>query len=136
MNKIYSTKDPQMLLHSILKKEDILDGKIELSDPKEYLQIMAIKDENGKNYPAHKHLWKDVEPKSITQESWIVIQGKLKGIYYDTDGTKVGEEILGPGDCSITFYGGHSVDILEEGTIFYEIKTGPYLGKEYDKAPL
>ena len=135
MKKIYSKKEPEILLHQIIKLEEITPGKIELSDPKEFLQIMALNDSLGKEYPPHKHMWKE-GGKTITQDSWVVIKGKLNGMYYDTDGKFLDEEVLGPGDCSITFYGGHSLTILEEGTIFYEIKSGPYKGKEYDKTSL
>lgn len=135
MKKIYSKIEPALILHAILRREDIKEGKIELSDPKEFLQIMALKENKGKEYYPHKHAWKDGE-KTITQEAWIVIQGKLKGTYYDINGEKLLEEILNPGDCSITFQGGHSLTVIEENTIFYEIKTGPYKGKEYDKVAL
>lgn len=42
--------------------------------------------------------------------------------------------MLKPGDCSITLYGGHNYVSLEEHTLVYEYKTGPYLGQEKDKA--
>ena len=43
------------------------------------------------------------------------------------------EDILKDGDCSITLYGGHTYEALEEGTLVYEFKTGPYEGQELDK---
>lgn len=132
MKKIYSKVDPALLLHVILRKGEITLGKIELSDPKEFIQVMALRENKDRVYKAHKHAWKE-GGKTLTQESWIVVQGKLKGIYYDTDGTLIEEVVLESGDSSVTFYGGHNVQILEEDTIFYEIKTGPYLGIEYDK---
>ena len=30
------------------------------------------------------------------------------------------------GDCSMTFEGGHTYTILEDDTVVYEYKTGPY----------
>jgi hypothetical protein len=33
----------------------------------------------------------------------------------------------------MTFRGGHNYYILEEDTIVYEYKTGPYLGQDLDK---
>jgi hypothetical protein len=33
----------------------------------------------------------------------------------------------------MTFRGGHNYLILEDDTIVYEYKTGPYLGQELDK---
>ena len=52
---------------------------------------------------------------------------------YDTDGTHIGDEIIEKGDCSMTFEGGHTYTILEEDTVVYEYKTGPYTGIENDK---
>jgi len=41
--------------------------------------------------------------------------------------------VLTPGDASFTLYGGHTYKILEENTIVYEYKTGPYEGQKLDK---
>jgi hypothetical protein len=53
--------------------------------------------------------------------------------FYDLDDTIITREILLPGDISMTFKGGHNYRILEDNTLVYEYKTGPYLGIEYDK---
>ena len=37
------------------------------------------------------------------------------------------------GDCSMTFEGGHTYTILEDDTVVYEYKTGPYQGQKMDK---
>ena len=52
---------------------------------------------------------------------------------YDLDNKILATPILEPGDASYTLYGGHTYEILEEGTIVYEYKTGPYEGQELDK---
>ena len=52
---------------------------------------------------------------------------------YDLDDTIIHEPILNPGDISMTFRGGHNYVALEEDTIVYEYKTGPYKGQENDK---
>jgi len=41
--------------------------------------------------------------------------------------------VLYVGDASFTLGGGHNYLILEEGTIVYEYKTGPYEGQLMDK---
>jgi hypothetical protein len=38
-----------------------------------------------------------------------------------------------PGDCSITFFGGHNYLSLEPDTCVVEAKSGPYFGQEKDK---
>ena len=132
MIKIYSKIDPNLLLCQINRLEDIPKGKQQLSDDKEFLQIGTYALKPGEHIPAHKHVWKE-GGKTITQESWIVIRGSVKGVFYDIDDAVIGEDVLYSGDCFVAYHGGHSLTNLEENTVFYEIKTGPYLGKENDK---
>ena len=63
----------------------------------------------------------------------MVIKGSVKCKLYDIDDTLIAEPILYPGDASFTLYGGHTYEILEEDTIVYEYKTGPYEGQKLDK---
>ena len=80
------------------------------------------------------HIWRDVSfSKIIAQESWVVIQGSVKVYFYDLDEQLLTTEILYRGDCSMTFEGGHNYEILEENTLVYEFKTGPYEGIDKDK---
>lgn len=37
-----------------------------------------------------------------------------------------------PGDISITFLGGHKLEVKKKGTILFEYKTGPYKGNTND----
>ena len=69
----------------------------------------------------------------IAQESWIVVQGSVRVFMYDTDQLFLQDEVIKKGDCSMTFEGGHTYEILEDDTIVYEYKTGPYMGVENDK---
>ena len=88
--------------------------------------------DNGKTFRPHKHITQHRQT-DITQESWIVIQGRVKAILYDIDDTIIREPILEVGDCSMTFRGGHNYLCLEDDSIVYEYKTGPYTGQENDK---
>ena len=54
-------------------------------------------------------------------------------IFYDLDDTVIDEVVLFPGDASFTLEGGHNYLILEDDTLIYEYKTGPYKGQENDK---
>lgn len=132
MKKIMSKVQPDLLLHGISRVDEITDGRADLSTEDEILQLAALKMPLGKTFKPHKHIY--VEKKvTTTQESWVVIRGKVKVILYDIDDTIIAEEIIGPGDASITFRGGHNYLILEEGTVVYEYKTGPYYGQAKDK---
>ena len=86
----------------------------------------------GQTFRPHKHIRIDRKT-TITQESWVIINGSVKTILYDLDDTIIAEEILNIGDISITFRGGHNYIILENDTLVYEYKTGPYMGQKLDK---
>ena len=51
----------------------------------------------------------------------------------DIDDNIIAEPILKEGDASFTLYGGHTYEILEDNTLVYEYKTGPYEGQKLDK---
>lgn len=131
MEKIYSKINPGMLLHLIYRLKEI-DGRTNIAPDNEFLQLASIKLKKGQTFKAHKHITHD-KITNIAQESWLVVKGSVKCIFYDLDDTIIAEPVLGPGDCSMTFRGGHNYLILEEDTIVYEYKTGPYLGIELDK---
>jgi hypothetical protein len=66
-------------------------------------------------------------------EVWIVLTGKVQYEIYDlNDELIVQAELTAPG-FAVFFCGGHSLRVLEQESIFFEIKTGPYKGVENDK---
>lgn len=130
--KIFSKVDPEKLLHMVHRKDDVTYQRCDVSPAEEFLQVSCFRLPEGKTFRAHKHLTQHRQT-DITQESWIVIQGRVKAILYDLDDTIIATPILEPGDCSITFHGGHNYECLEEGSIVYEYKTGPYTGVGNDK---
>ena len=132
MEKIYSKVKPNTLLH-IVNRLDEIDDRTNVVPDNEFIQLATLKMEKGRTFKPHKHIWKSGEEKCIAQESWVVIRGSVKVIMYDLDDTVIETPVLYPGDCSITFQGGHNYEILEEDTIVYEYKTGPYKGIENDK---
>lgn len=131
MEKFYSKIDPQKLLHLVNRIEDITD-RINIAPEEEFLQLASLKMKKGQTFQAHKHIHME-KTTNIAQESWVVIKGSVKCIFYDLDDSVIAEPILKTGDCSMTFRGGHNYLILEDDTIVYEYKTGPYLGQEMDK---
>ena len=132
MKKIYSKIDKEKLLHIILRKADVLSERINVVEDEEYLQLAAMRLQKGKTFKPHKHIYYE-KTTTIAQESWVVVQGAVKAILYDLDDNIISEEVLNAGDCSITLYGGHTYEILENDTLVYEYKTGPYLGIDSDK---
>jgi len=132
MIKFYSKVDNR-LLHIVHKLDDF-QGRQEVIPEDNFLQCATLKMEKGKTFPPHKHITKDRHhSKQIAQESWIIVKVSVKCTFYDIDDTIIAEPILNVGDASFTLYGGHTYEILEDDTLVYEYKTGPYEGQKLDK---
>ena len=133
MEKIYSKVEEGKLLH-IINRLDEIYGRQEVVPEDNFIQCATLKMDNGKTFPPHKHITKDRHyTEQIAQESWVVIKGSVECHLYDTDATLLQKPILRCGDCSVTLGGGHTYLILEDDTLVYEYKTGPYKGIENDK---
>ena len=132
MEKIFS-KIENVLLHLNYSKNDFKDRQ-DVVDPKEFIQMASLTLKKDKTFKPHRHIWKkNLVNKVITQEAWVIIQGSVKVDYFDLDGSHIKNSILNVGDCTITLGGGHNYTSLNDNTLVYEFKTGPYLGQEKDK---
>ena len=129
---IFSKIDSSVMLHQIFKPSKNTLGRVNISPEKESLQAAFINLSMNQTFKPHKHILYSREM-PMAQESWIVIRGKVKVIHYDLDDKIIKETILLPGECTITYRGGHNYLSLEENTLVYEMKTGPYKGIDKDK---
>ena len=143
MKLIYSKIDPSKLLHLVHRLEEIESlptknglARINVAPVAEHLQLATLHMDEGRTFKPHKHIYKEGEKEVIAQESWIIVKGSVKVVMYDLDDTIIDQIILNPGDCSMTFSGGHNYVIQEDNTIVYEYKTGPYKGIENDKVSI
>jgi len=133
MEKIYSKIEPEKLLHVVHRLNEF-EGRKDIIPKDNFIQCATLKMQKGKTFPAHKHITKDRRyPEQIAQESWVVIKGSVKCKFYDVDDSLISEPVLNIGDASFTLYGGHTYEILEDDTLVYEYKTGPYEGQKSDK---
>ena len=133
MEKILS-KQTGEILHIINRYKNITEPRTDVIPEDNFLQLAVLKMPNKKTFRTHFHIPKKVNYKeSIAQESWVVIKGKVKCTFYDIDNAIIAPPILTQGDISVTLKGGHTFEILEEDTIVYEFKTGPYEGQKMDK---
>jgi len=137
MKLIYSKIEQDRLLHIIHSRDEfytIEEGhRRDVVGEKEFIQLSALNMKSGHTFRPHQHIWKSGEEESIAQESWVVIKGSVECNLMDTDGTILAKPILHLGDCSVTLGGGHTYVILEDDTLVYEYKTGPYKGQKLDK---
>lgn len=136
MEYIYSKQEPEKLLHIIHRLSEVQDRespRVDIVHESNFIQCSSLRLHKGKTFKPHKHIVSEMTLQKIAQESWIVIRGSVKCIFYDIDDTVIATPILYPGDASFTLFGGHNYEILEDNTIVYEYKTGPYFGQALDK---
>tara|TARA_B100000427_G_scaffold328277_1_gene340990 strand:+ start:1786 stop:2202 length:417 start_codon:yes stop_codon:yes gene_type:complete len=130
--KIYSKVEPDKIILSMMRFNEIKDVRNNISPDEEFIQASGRILNSDFKVKAHKHKVQ-MRKSSLTQEAWVVIKGKIKAKFYDLDDKVIFETILKAGDCISIFRGGHSLEVLEDKTIFYEFKNGPYNGLEKDK---
>lgn len=137
MEIIHSNVEKDRILHIVNRLSDIESQnvtRVDIVEPSNFIQCSSLNLLNGKTFRPHKHIFKERTYKNqIAQESWVVIRGSVRCIFYDLDDTVVAMPILKAGDASFTLGGGHTYEILEDNTIVYEYKTGPYEGQKLDK---
>jgi hypothetical protein len=129
---IHSKVQPDLLLLVVCRRDDFSSERLNLSPDSAFLQGSCKKLATTDKFKAHYHLEQQRDSK-LTQEAWVVIAGAVRVRLFDIDNTPLWSGVLNAGDCSITFRGGHTMDVLEEGTLLYEFKNGPYNGKSADK---
>jgi len=132
VKKIFSKIKKKKLLNKIFSPSK-KNQRINISPDGEFMQLCYLNLNKENKFLPHKHFWKiNKEKKKIVQESWLLIKGSAKVSFYDLDDKFLISKILKPGDVSITFAGGHKLDILKNDTIIYEHKNGPYEGQKKD----
>ena len=81
--------------------------------------------EPGTVMPIHHHK---------VDEMWMVLQGKLKVTIHNDQGEIIEEQILSPREgqygVQIPANTWHSLEVLESGTVIFEVKEGPYIPHE------
>tara|TARA_R110000824_G_scaffold167926_2_gene344995 strand:+ start:3345 stop:3761 length:417 start_codon:yes stop_codon:yes gene_type:complete len=132
MQKIYSKIDPNLLLLVINRKGEIDIQRTDLSPAEQYMQVATKKLAKNTFFKPHKHNHLE-RTTTTTQEAWVFLDGKVNAKFWDIDDGLIYETILLAGDCAVVFHGGHSFEVLEDNTILYEFKNGPYYGTEKDK---
>lgn len=133
MEHIYSKAEPGKLLHMVVRMSDFQSGRQDLIAGDQFIQCSMLKMNEGTTFKPHRHIWKERSQKVIAQESWLIVRGRVKAVFYDLDNTVLQEVVLGEGDASFTLEGGHNYLILDDDTLVYEYKTGPYEGQAADK---
>lgn len=88
--------------------------------------------DKGQRLKAHKHIHNERNV-NLTQETIVIMSGKLEVELYDDKNEIFISEILSEGDIGIILSCGHGYNILEDDTKVIEVKNGPFISVEKDK---
>ena len=129
---IYSKVKEDTPLLAINRRWEISEDRTDVCSEDQLLQISTKKLSKGTTFKPHKHnvLKRDT---NTTHEAWIVLKGAIKAKFWDIDDTLIHETVLRFGDCAVVYEAGHGFEVLQDGTILYEVKNGPYFGQLKDK---
>ena len=125
-------------VYAILVSGEVKEGSEWIGSQHESLQASRMKYPAGKDFRVHHHI---LNPRTIkrTQESFIVISGRIAVDVYDNPKPKLGwkAELIGtleagPGEAIIVYRGGHGVRVLED-FLGYEFKAGAFSLVSEDK---
>jgi hypothetical protein len=132
MLNIYSKVDPEKIILSLIRKNEITNSRQNITPDEEFLQAGVKITKAEDFFKAHKHLPCN-KVATTTQEAWVILDGKVEGTFYDLDDSLLCSLEISDGDCIVIYRGGHSLKILDDDTILYEFKNGPYYGVKKDK---
>ena len=78
--------------------------------------------EPGTLLPIHRH--------RHTSETYVLLRGKIRVMFYDNEGVEVESFDLDPlmGNYGVDIPAGtwHTLEVLESGSVIFEVKDGPY----------
>lgn len=131
---VLSASDPDGLLALIVRHGPMEPGVRFVTGPECAHQVAAIRHPPGHVILPHRHKTHHREFWT-TQEVLVIMRGRLAVSFYNTDGYEVCTHEVGPGDVLILLQGGHGMSVLEEIEL-YEVKLGPYPGRDMDKVGL
>lgn len=129
---IKSRAFPSRTLAVVARGSEAKHGRTDLCEPEHAMQAACIHEDQGRKYGAHYHLLADRGKQKAT-EAWVVIRGRVAVSIHDVNDEWINGFQLAAGDMVVCLAGGHGYEILEDDTLVYEIKLGPYFGAEKDK---
>jgi hypothetical protein len=120
-------------LARVLRFSDWQEGLAFHSSDDDFIQVGTWHYPAGKELQTHYHLQ---TPRTIghTQEVVVVMAGSVEAVVATTAGEEVARVLLGAGDVIVLLEGAHGYRVLEPDTRVVEVKNGPYLGAEQDRA--
>lgn len=103
-----------------------------LTSPADTLQLGVMCRPGGYQIPPHIH---QPAPRGVeyTFEVLFIARGRLEITFYGDDRRVVTQREVARGDCVLLMRGGHGFRMIEDCKLI-EVKQGPYVGADADKA--
>ena len=126
-------KDGGLLIAMIINTEDFPGGMYFWGADGSPLQFGSCVYDRGKVLQPHIHKVRSRMPEHKTIEFLYIIRGLVEAEFYSLDKQLLRKVLLQEGDCAMLYDGGHGFRILENETIFIEVKNGANVSVEADK---
>jgi len=114
------------------KAGDWKEGLDFLTENETFIQTGTWWYQKGKELRSHMHIVNE-RTAERTQETIVVISGKVRVDLYDENRKIFHQEELSAGDLGIILKVGHGYYIMEDNTKVVETKNGPFISVEQDK---
>ena len=111
---------------------DLREGAKWYGDVDCNLQAARMFYNTNHEFKPHAHIFRE-RVVCFTQEAIVLIQGHLVCTVYDKDDKIIEAFHLLPKGIAIFYTGGHNLKVMEENTVFYEIKHGKFATVDADK---
>lgn len=117
----------------VVRMSDFQSGRQDLTVYDQFIQCSMLKMNEGTTFKTSPAYLERAFAENYCAGELVDSPGRVKAVFYDLDNTVLQEVVLAEGDASFTLEGGHNYLILEDDTLVYEYKTGPYEGQAADK---
>ena len=121
------------LVASIGNVSEIQQGKSFSPNPADPLQYGLFRLPLGEILQRHIHKSRARLSPHKTMEFLYIVSGKMKVTFYTLEKLEFCWRILSQGDFIMLFDGGHEFKVLQNDTVFIEVKNGQYVDIETDK---
>jgi hypothetical protein len=112
---------------------DIQAGKEFSQNPLDPLQYGLFRLPKGEILQRHLHKVRSRLKKHKTLEFLYIVSGKLRATFYSLQKAEIAKVIMVAGDFVMLIDGGHGFNVLEDNTVFIEVKNGQYTSVSSDK---
>jgi len=124
----------EVIEHAGVRYAEVLRAPVRASESAYFspadaaLQLGVIARPKGFCEPPHTHALRERVIRDV-QQFFVVVRGRVAVDFFSTNGERVTEVELDPGDSILLVHGAHSLRVLEDAQCI-TVKQGPFLGDD------